>query len=165
MPLKLNVGLSKKIGLPDYGSLGASCHVEVKLDGALLQQDMDGFHRHVRNAYVACAQAVNEELARHRPETQATAQAATDNGTTRANGNGNGNGQHRASEKQIAYARQLAGQIRGLGIRRLESLADKMFHKPLADASSFEASTLIDTLKSIQEGRLRLDAALNGVTT
>ena len=45
MPLKLNVGLSKKIGLPDFGSLGASCHVEVELDGALLRTDLDGFHK------------------------------------------------------------------------------------------------------------------------
>jgi hypothetical protein len=56
MPLKLNVGLSKKIGLPDYGSLGATCHVEIELPAGLLDDGLDQFHERVRRAYSACRQ-------------------------------------------------------------------------------------------------------------
>ena len=66
MPMKLSIGLSKKIGLPDYGSLGASCNVELELDQALIGSDLDGFHDRVRRTFVACRQAVDDELARHR---------------------------------------------------------------------------------------------------
>jgi hypothetical protein len=65
--MKLNVRLSKKVGQPDFGSIGASCYVEVELEGSLLQSDLETFHRHVRNDFVACTQAVNDELARHHP--------------------------------------------------------------------------------------------------
>ena len=61
MPLRLNVGLSKKIGQPDYGSLGASCHVDMELDGSLINHDLESFHRHVRNAFIACREAVDDE--------------------------------------------------------------------------------------------------------
>jgi hypothetical protein len=63
MPLKLNVGVSKKLGLPAYSSVGASCHLEVELDTSLLR-DLASFHEHVRDAFIAAQQAVNDELAR-----------------------------------------------------------------------------------------------------
>jgi hypothetical protein len=180
MPLKLSLGLTEKHGLPNYGSVAASCHVELELDASLLHGDLDGFHRQVREAYVACRQAVQDELARHRPGESAPAgqSAAADSSSSpppRPNGNGrsngsaqggngsaNGNSTHRATQKQADYVNQLARQIHGLGVRRLETLSKKMFAKPLAELSSLDASGLIDTLKAIKAGQIDLDAALQG---
>lgn len=100
-------------------------------------EDLDGFQRHVRQAYVACHQAVSDELARQMPGNGTSAGAHRD----RSGGNG-----HRASPKQVAYINQLARQIGGLGPRRLETLADKMFGRPMADLSSLDASGMIDML-------------------
>jgi hypothetical protein len=63
--LKLNVGTNRKVGLPDYGSAGASCNLEVELDTSLFQ-DLDGLQQVIRRAYAACNQAVQDELARHK---------------------------------------------------------------------------------------------------
>ena len=171
MPMKLNVGLARKAGLPEYSSICASCNVEVELNGSMVFDDLEGFHRHVRQAYVACQQAVTDELARQQQRETPEGPSSHDghNGPTRDNGaarNGNraSNG-HRASEKQTGYIQQLAHQIRGLGVRRLETLCDKMFGKPLADLSSLDASWLIDTLKAIKAGEIDLDTALNGAAT
>ena len=168
MPLKLNVGLSRKLGQPDFGSLGASCHVEVELDSSLIQHDLETFHRHVKNAYIACAQAVNDELSRHQQPTSAegsrpaeTATPANANGRSNGAANGASNG-HRASDKQLDYAHQLAGQIKGMGVRKLDQLANRLSGKPLADLTGLEASGLIDTLKAIKAGDVSLSAALEG---
>jgi hypothetical protein len=191
MPLTVNVGLSKKIGLPHYGSLGASCHVEVELDSTLLFADLDGFQEKVRRAYVACHQAVSDEIQRQQAAGSLNGSPAPaignghhDRGDRHA-GNGNGSeangdparngaggrsesgtrGPSRASSKQLSYARQLAGKIQGLGYRGLEGLVGTMFDKPLADLSSLEASSLIDTLKQVAAGSIDLASLQEGAAT
>jgi hypothetical protein len=179
MNMKINCGLAKKLGTPNYGSISANCGVEFEVDAAVLA-DTEAFQRHVRNAYTACRDAIVQELARQQagePAANGTANGQPRNGSAspsaahgakphNGNGNGNGgrNGQHgsRASEKQIEYIRQLAKQISGLGVRRLDGLAQKMFGKPLADLTTLDASGLIDCLKDIKAGEIELQAALGG---
>jgi hypothetical protein len=72
----LNVGVSRKLGLENYSSVGASCNLEVELENGLLEHDLEGFHARVRDAYVAANQAVNDELARL--QAQATPPAAAE---------------------------------------------------------------------------------------
>jgi hypothetical protein len=100
MPLKLNVDVSRKMGLPDYESVGASCNLEMELDAGLLERDLDGFQARIRGAYVAAHQAVHEELARlqaprDKPAiapapvpVQARSAAFVRNGFSRNSGNG-----------------------------------------------------------------------------
>ncbi len=67
MPPRLTVALSKKVGLPNYGSLGAICGLEVELPTSAPNADPEAFDRRVRDAFAACFRAVQDELDRHRP--------------------------------------------------------------------------------------------------
>lgn len=170
MPMTVNVGLSQKLGQPDYGSIGASCHIDCELDGSLLHQDPHLFQCKIRDLYAACAQAVHDELGRQQAD-QSHNSPAPANGQKKATAESkapgvpatqNGSSNHQASARQIEYLERLARENAELGIRRLESLSQRMHGKPTAGLSSFEASGLIDTLKAIKEGRLDLQAALEG---
>jgi hypothetical protein len=193
--MTVTTGLSKKVGTANYGSVGATCNVTFEAGHDLLESDLAAFHQKVKNAFTACRQAVQDQLARElnapasNNGTTTTEPAASANGNgngasgtaangangnrgnrgngTAANGNGyrnggNGTSGHNASEKQLGYAKQLAKGIQGLGIRRLETLSQRMFGKPLAALTTMDASGLIDCLKSIKDGKIDLNSVLEG---
>jgi len=186
MPLKLTAGVSKKLGLPGYSSVGAICHVEMDLDSGLIQKDPQAFRAQVREVYAQCAESVEEELARHQaPHSQsgsgserpaagsdAADGAAASNGHAGTNGNGHGNGhaqvelpgrsngrvRSRPSARQLEYARELAGRV-GMDAEQLAGLAQRLFSKPLGEISGGEASGLIRALQEMREGWLGPESA------
>ena len=158
MPLTLNVGLSQKMGLPDYGSLGASCHVELELGSHLLERNPEIFQQEVRAAFAACRQAVEEELARLKtsPSSQSANHPAESSDCPRESRSA----WRPITTRQLDYVRQLAAQLEGLGPHDLERFVEQIFERPLAELSSYEASSLISTLRQIKSGRRSLaDAA------
>jgi hypothetical protein len=193
MPLKLNVGLMKKIGQPRYGSLCASCHVEVELESSLLELDAEAFHERARKTFAACRRAVETELAvsdLRRPDClpatidMANCDAANCHGTNHVaasqaakNGvamtsvavgdpgasNGNGN-LLPASASQLDYVRRLANRIGRAAALRVETLAQRRFCKPLVKLSRAEATRLILTLRAVKAGELDWETVLEEST-
>jgi hypothetical protein len=161
------LGLTKKIGLPRYSSLGASCQLEVELDHAVLDHDLERFRQHARRAYSACAEAVQEELDRQQssaaePDSDSEATAPPHNGSSAATeeDQSSSTATLQATPRQLSFARQLATQIRGVGLRRLEALATARFQVPLATLSSSQASELIHWLKQLRAGTVDFDSLL-----
>ena len=62
--LKLNVGLSRKIGEANFGSRGASVHLELELDGGLVH-DPDRLSDRIRHLFQLARASVDEELSRN----------------------------------------------------------------------------------------------------
>ena len=161
MPLNLNIGWSRKVGLPEYGSLGASCNVEIELDSSLLVQDPAAFQDRVRQSFAACQQAVNDQLVRQQggSSTQHSHGAANGNGSAHGNGahqehgsrpSGNGGGARLATQSQARAIRAIAGRhhvdlnplLRSrFGVSRAEEL------------TLIDASALIDELKTATNGQ------------
>jgi hypothetical protein len=171
MPLRLTVGIARKLGLPKFSSIGASCNLELELPEGLLHTDLGAFQRQVRDAYVACHQAVHDELARlqSQPEVPiATLCAPVDNhdrqdppgdGAGHRNGSGSrasdaparmggssGRAARPATSNQIkalrAIARTQRADLEGL------ILDEHGVDRP-EDLTLDQASALIDQLKAI----------------
>jgi hypothetical protein len=162
MAVRVNLGVSKKVGLPDYGSAGASCNLELEVEHGLLDGDLAGFHEKVRSAYVAAQQAVQDQLQRLQGASPRPAAAGT-NGRPGHVANGDspdGKGTRTwggppsvdrapARPRKPATAKQLA-KIRALVSRREDVDLRALLHDrgvgSLADLDVAGASDLIDTL-------------------
>jgi hypothetical protein len=114
MPLKLTVGVSRKIGLPRYGSSGASCALEVELDQTLLFHEVDALHEKVREAFDACRRAVSEELGRE-PEQFQESTLPPGNGDANS---GNGQQSVQSSRHALPATERQIQAIEGMAARQ-----------------------------------------------
>jgi hypothetical protein len=149
MPLMLNVGLTRKVGLPNYSSVGAACHVEFELDAQVLYGDPEALQTKARVAFAACARAVDEELARHQSGSPRPLRA-TESASLVGNGIADGAGASRStgpcSASQVRALRAISRR-RGLD---LDGLVGERFgvDQP-EELSRADASRLIDELQAV----------------
>lgn len=140
MAVKLSVGLQKKLGLPGYSSVGASCHVEFEVDSSMIESNLDGFHNKVNGAFVACQQAVDEQLARQ----QLTVPNVNGQSRPQLNGQSSSQSHGRATQNQL---RTIFAMARS---KRLDpqNLVHERFDRYVPENMTIkEASRLIDELK------------------
>ena len=157
MPLKLNVGLSRKIGEANYGSRGASVNLEFELDSAIVGEP-ERLQDRIRQMFQLAKQSIDEELHIAAP----TATPAGNNNTADDHGRRhtptrsapNGNGHSRGSQRGASTPPATASQARALCAiaksQRLDlaALLRERFQLEQAEGLSIaEASALIDELK------------------
>src|SRR5688572_8790296 len=93
MPLKLNVGLSRKVGEANYGSRGASVNVEMELESTLIGEPQK-LRERIRQVFGVVRDSLAEELngnGGHAGNGTGT-NGAHPNGAAGGNGHSNGNG-------------------------------------------------------------------------
>lgn len=157
MAMKIDVGVCRKIGLPEYGSAGSHCNITLEADISVLN-DPDEFQRRVRHAYGLCRQSVEAELAELgcKPQSAMQARPTTPPKTEHRDSKPddstrNENVRHLASDKQMKFIGQLCRGIKGLDNRRLDAYCQEEFGKSSKQLSAHDASKLIDMLKDAKE--------------
>ena len=167
MPMKLNVGLSRKVGEPNYGSRGASVNLELELDNSLVEQP-ERLRDRIRQLYQLAKASVDEELngtgqqpvlgngqGNNHPLDQNNGRGLDQyrmNGNGSSNGNGrstDGGGPRQATSSQVKAIHAIASRNR-IDVGRL--VKDRFSVQRPDDLSISDASTLIDELKSAQAG-------------
>ena len=146
MAAKLSVGLQKKLGLPGYSSIGASCHVEFEVETSLMESNLDGFHQKVHSVYSACQQAINEQLARY----QSKSPNFNDPSRPQLNVQINPNAQQVRQESSRATRNQIRSIFaiaRSQGLDPLQIIRTRFNLDLPEDLTIREASSLIDELK------------------
>lgn len=141
--IKLNCGVSRKVGEPAYGSRGATCNVELELESSA-SQDTQLLHDRIRKLFAVARSAVDEELGLtngNNGKTNPAAQPGPKQPTAQPK---NGNTPRPATESQI---RAINAICERLGLNADEQARQRYKHG-LADLSLPEASAMIDALKN-----------------
>lgn len=137
MPLKLNVGLSRKVGDTNYGSRGASVNVEMELESSLVGEPSKLQDR-IRQLFGVVRSSLAEEL-------NGSQQVSKNgNGTAPDKSNGSTSNRRAATQSQVKAIHAIANKKQ----LNLGQLLRERFHVGRADDLSLqEASRLIDELK------------------
>lgn len=158
MPMKIDVGVCKKIGLPDYGSAGSHCNITLEADICVLN-DPNEFQRRVQHAYELCRLSVEKELHGLKTGEQhvrtenigTTSQVTLAPKTEYRNSNAtSSNNRYPATQKQQQFIRRLVKGIKGLNDTRLDEYCQQEFGKTSQELTAQDASKLIDMLKESQ---------------
>ncbi len=157
MSVKLNIGLSRKVGEANYGSRGASINLEVELDNGVLG-DPGQLRDRVRDLYILARQSVDDELQRPADAGAGEMSHVNSNGNGNAparHSNGNGHAISNGQQPRMEVARATQSQIRAIfAITKRQGLdpnvlvRDRYRVHRMDDLSIREASALIDDLKS-----------------
>jgi hypothetical protein len=176
MSIKINIGVNKKIGLPDYGSAGSHCNIEIEADNSVLH-DADKFLQRVQDAYELARLSVEQELAHHRqgndrlgntgqsrsvspPKAETAPQRQEQRQEYRSDHSAGSSAGTRyvASDKQQRFIAALVKGIKGLDWKTLDRYCGVQFGKSPSQLTPKEASALIDDLKEAKEGRKEIAA-------
>ena len=165
MTIKINVGVNKKIGLPNYGSAGSHCAIEIEADNSILE-NTEQFVQRVKDAYEAARKSVEMELSHHRvsngssqsqrePEQQRQEYRQEYRNENRSDNRGDNSSGNRyiASPKQQQFIASLVKAVKGLDWRKLDKYCESKFGRAVSQLSSKEASQLIDDLQAAKSGR------------
>jgi len=139
--MKLNVGVSRKVGQPDYGSRGASASIELELD-TTEDQDTHALHDRMRQLFAVARDAVAEEL-------DLSTQPGNTAGCQQPAANGNGRTVRPATEAQVRAINVICSRL-GLDPH---AEAHRRLGRGIQELTLPEASTLIDQLKGLQNGQ------------
>lgn len=144
MPVRIHVGLAKKVGQENFGSLGASCTVEFEVDGGYDNGSTERFQDAVRRAYAACREAVESELSAQESRQAAGIGGQQTTPTNRVANQTNGSQARRATTSQVRAIHAIANRNGA----DLASLLSQFNVSRPDDLSIGHASALIDQLKN-----------------
>jgi hypothetical protein len=147
MPINVSVGFSRKVGEPNYGSRGASVHLEMELDRAALD-DPERLQTEIEVIFERARSVVERELERPAsPPSDCEGDCVGQ--PDQAGENGRRHGPRPATPNQVRAIETIARQ-RGVDLIQLQHTK---FDSHRADELSIvEASLLIDFLKTLSSG-------------
>ena len=137
MPLKISIGLARKVGVANYGSRGATVGLEMEADASLAQRPEE-FYRQIEQLFRLARESVDRELAR---PAAAAANGARQNGAAAT--------QPRrlraATPNQLRALRAIAADQ---GLDLAEEVRRRYAISQLEELSLVEASELIAALRT-----------------